>query len=688
MTTDTQTKAVDRVAKRRLTVTHMALARGWIQGLELSELANRYLAQIGEGTDEVDLRAAKSALTWVLDDLAGLAKRAKIAGGVTLQRQASRIRLDPNAPSLADFASAMGVDEDFYSEQELIELFQEQHGDSGKKVARAEARRERLIKRQMNLITDLTLHLTAPMALADKIVDWLEDGLAQRLIAAGFETIEDLAVAIVGQPDEWFNGVQGVGEGKAARIVRFLHAQLGPIDERLAVAGIPVFRAVTPMAIEMSELVAAFDRSAIPSPAPSGTHSNDVSAQPLSSANLDGSQGDLRAVHTQSATSASNDYEALTTWLSLKKANGTKALYKREIERLMAWAIRERGCALSSLRLEDAVAYRDFLSRVPDTWTSSKGPRKQTVDGHWRPFAGSLAPSSTKKALVIINGFFGWLRDTNYIVANPFVGVKAENALPHPSEATTSASDLNSIETMEDAHASVRTRTLPHQAKAAIEEELNSDPESEFLVRAGLVFRFAYETGLRISEIAAARWGHTQYHEATDDEGGHWTLAVVGKRSKARIVLLSETLITHILQYMDHRGLPSTIGEIEEGTYIVGRLPSDVPANPSKSKRPISNADGVRPQTIHRTLKTLFGRAMLRLSSLDKESRTRLQKATTHWLRHTCATDMLESGVPAEVVKEVLGHEDLKTTSIYIHPDLGVKSRELKKYWAKSRAPK
>lgn len=40
--------------------------------------------------------------------------------------------------------------------------------------------------------------------------------------------------------------------------------------------------------------------------------------------------------------------------------------------------------------------------------------------------------------------------------------------------------------------------------------------------------------------------------------------------------------------------------------------------------------------------------------------------ATTHSLRHTCACDMAEAGVPPHVIQEWLGHESLSTTSIYV----------------------
>jgi integrase len=49
--------------------------------------------------------------------------------------------------------------------------------------------------------------------------------------------------------------------------------------------------------------------------------------------------------------------------------------------------------------------------------------------------------------------------------------------------------------------------------------------------------------------------------------------------------------------------------------------------------------------------------------------------ATCHTLRHTCATWQLDKGIPLEVVRENLGHEDIATTQIYLHLNIRQRSR-------------
>jgi integrase/recombinase XerD len=46
-----------------------------------------------------------------------------------------------------------------------------------------------------------------------------------------------------------------------------------------------------------------------------------------------------------------------------------------------------------------------------------------------------------------------------------------------------------------------------------------------------------------------------------------------------------------------------------------------------------------------------------------------IKRVTPHTLRHAFATHAMRSGNDIKTVQELLGHEDLNTTAIYLHAD-------------------
>lgn len=134
--------------------------------------------------------------------------------------------------------------------------------------------------------------------------------------------------------------------------------------------------------------------------------------------------------------------------------------------------------------------------------------------------------------------------------------------------------------------------------------------------------------GLRISELIGL--DITDIH---DD-----ALRVLGKGNKVRVVYLNQACKDALARYMAVRR-PIT-GWDKNALFLSGQ------------NRRISRS------MVHALVKKHLSAA-----GLDSE------KYSSHKLRHTAATLMLQNGVDVKAVQEVLGHEHLNTTEIYTHID-------------------
>lgn len=134
--------------------------------------------------------------------------------------------------------------------------------------------------------------------------------------------------------------------------------------------------------------------------------------------------------------------------------------------------------------------------------------------------------------------------------------------------------------------------------------------------------------GLRISELIGL--DVTDIH---DD-----ALRVLGKGNKVRVVYLNQACKDALARYLAVRRPIS--GKDKNALFLSGQ-----------NKR------------ISRSMVHALVKKHLSAAGLDSD------KYSSHKLRHTAATLMLQNGVDVKAVQEVLGHEHLNTTEIYTHID-------------------
>ena len=344
----------------------------------------------------------------------------------------------------------------------------------------------------------------------------------------------------------------------------------------------------------------------------------------------------------------------MQAWLALHESAATQRTYRKEAERLILWAIVERGRALSSLTTEDAVAYRSFLRRPTprERWVGPLRPR-QSPD--WRPFAGNLSARSAAHALSILGALFRWLIEQRYVLANPFAGVKVRGS------ARATAVDASRAFTEGEW---LLVRAIADGLEWSYGWSAPAAQRLRFLLDMG------FATGLRASELVGATLGHIE----TDPRGEHW-LRVIGKGHKTGRVALPPLAWDALTHYLLARRLPVSPARWQPDTPLIGSLDADDPGAIS----------GMR---LWAVLRRFFRLAAEQIEADHPPLAGKLRRASPHWMRHTHATHALAHGAELTTVRDNLRHASVSTTSIYLHGDDVRRARQIAgAFGARGNAP-
>lgn len=173
--------------------------------------------------------------------------------------------------------------------------------------------------------------------------------------------------------------------------------------------------------------------------------------------------------------------------------------------------------------------------------------------------------------------------------------------------------------------------------KKSLPKYLNLDESLELLdsvdgknaVRDYCILTLFLNCGLRISELVGLN--------KTDVRGEQ--LRVLGKGSKERMLYLNEACQRALEDWLTER---DSLTLVDQNALFVTL----------QNRRRISTA------AVHKLVKKHLAAAGLDSSQYS-----------SHKLRHTAATLMLQNGVDVRTLQEVLGHDHLNTTQIYTHVD-------------------
>jgi site-specific recombinase XerD len=349
-----------------------------------------------------------------------------------------------------------------------------------------------------------------------------------------------------------------------------------------------------------------------------------------------------------------SDEQVVGRWLAAKAtgrgrlAATTLAQYRIEAERLF-WYAGKVGVPISNWTLDEFSTYIGFL-QAPAPWAvRARGVRRGSPD--WRPFLGPLTDRSAGQTQKIVTGLFDWLRDVGYLQLNPAAGLPTVGRRDPEKQAR---------------FLSVDDCALLREAIAARPE--NSQEACLRKARDLFLVDLFERTGVRTTEAVHCAMGHVRIEPVPDAlrrqfpgaPSFQWLLRIErGKGGKARWVPCDEIALS-LQAYRLAFGLPPV------------PAPDDtLPLVLSVRRTRWGQWKGVRSRTaiwhlVTRLCEEACGHA--RASGRAAAAR-RLEKASTHWLRHTYAKGLAEgmkNGLDARSALDNMGHADARTFNQYV----------------------
>ncbi|WP_330999246.1 IS1096 element passenger TnpR family protein [Burkholderia cepacia] len=499
-------------------------------------------------------------------------------------------------------------------------------------------------------LTTLTLRLVedaAKLAAAAPAADhalalWFRPLVAQRLVGEGITTLGALIAHCNRHGGSWWRAIPRIGPLRAKTLVAWLRRHEATLGARID--------ADVDAVVDTTPLTPAPDRAIVVGPGTDGLAPFERLAAPVE---LSGAAGTNRAVGFPFIR-AEHDLAALHAWLTrYRDRPATLRAYTREIERFVLWALKVRGVAVSSLRVEDCEAYKAFLRQPSADFC---GPKRLRASGRWRPFTGSLSADSQAYAVRTLRMAFDWLVKVRYLAGNPF------SAVTLPATLTPEWSLQ-----VERALAPALLRTL----RDALEAHCARPGEEAVQWRiARAAIGLMVDSGLRRAEAASARRSGVKRVDGIRGQSV-WTLTLVGKRNKVRTVPVSPATLDALRAHWADRRLAWDSSDADADLPLIAPLaiPGTAAAQARHGDGPVAEVGPYTPDALGRVVRTALSRLQVELQrwgALSLWEAEQLKNTSAHALRHTFGTDATARGVPIDVVQQILGHASLATTSIYV----------------------
>ena len=287
--------------------------------------------------------------------------------------------------------------------------------------------------------------------------------------------------------------------------------------------------------------------------------------------------------------------------------------YEKLIAMFDAWLSMEKGLSANTVE-----AYNDDILKLLKYIADRHRCPEEIEEADLHEFLATLYDlgiSARTQARIIsgIRSFFSFLKITGKVKDNPAALLKMPKLGKH-------FPDILTVEEIDAMEAAIDVSTYEGCRNRAIVEVM-------------------YSCGLRVSEVVSLRISNLFLQEEY--------IMVEGKGSKQRLVPISETAITLIRDYLAVRGDVNVKSDAEDILFLNRRR------------------SGMSRVMIFYIVKDLCEHCGIH------------KNISPHSLRHSFATHMLEGGANIRAIQQLLGHESISTTEIYVHIDCSYLRREV-----------
>jgi site-specific recombinase XerD len=336
------------------------------------------------------------------------------------------------------------------------------------------------------------------------------------------------------------------------------------------------------------------------------------------------------------------------------KSNHTYIRFRSEIEKFLLWSFFIVAKPVDSFNKKNLLDYSDFFFKPHQSWIGLVNADKFIQENgvfllnkHWRPFRyisntedknkQKYRPSqqSLQAMFTGVSAFYRYLMDEDLCLGNP---------------AQVAKKDCRHL--IKDAQIKESKRLDQDQWEFLLATAIkmaDSDPVFErnlFLITA------MKSLFLRISELSERDSWIPMMGHFWQDSNKNWWLKIYGKGRKIRDISVPNSFLIYLERYRLHRNL-SALPRTQEKEPIVEKLRGVG----GMTSRQLARLINVVIDQAYREMKVTKG---LKSAQIFKE-------ISTHWLRHTGASQEIERGRALKDLSEDLGHSSMATTdTVYV----------------------